>query len=67
LRVQQHTKKPEHTLALEFRSQKLFNNLVGAKLSDQRIAHLQWKDGNNLEKVPNLFGTCPNVQGEAPA
>jgi hypothetical protein len=33
----------------------------------QKINQLQWKDGINLVKVPNLFGTCPNVQGEAPA
>jgi hypothetical protein len=30
----------------------------------QKFDPLQWKERINLEKVPNLFGTCPLVQGE---
>jgi hypothetical protein len=30
----------------------------------KKIDQLQWKARVNLEKVPNLFGTCPLVQGE---
>jgi len=66
LKVQQHTEKCQHSLAPVFLQHKSEMDFIGVKLSDQRIAHLQWKDGINLEKVPNLFGTCPNVQGEAP-
>jgi hypothetical protein len=41
-------------------------NFVVAKLC-QKIDQLQRKHSINLKKVPNLFGTCPYVQGEAPA
>jgi hypothetical protein len=33
----------------------------------QKIDQLCLTASNRIEKVPNLFGTCPSVQGEAPA